>query len=116
MAPMTLRRLGMRHLTLTLCAMLATLTPAAAQFWWQPQRPQPSQPKAPVEARPAKPDPAFAAFLQELWPDAQAKGVTRATFDLAFAGVTPDPRVMAITQRQPEYGKPAGAYIASLAS
>ena len=36
--------------------------------------------------------PSFAAFVQELWPDAQAKGVTRATFDLAMRGVTPEDR------------------------
>ena len=53
----------------------------------------------------------FAAFTAELWPDAQAKGITRATFDLAMKGVTPDPRVIAATKRQPEYGKPVGAYI-----
>jgi lytic murein transglycosylase len=58
----------------------------------------------------------FAAFVQELWPDAQAKGVTRATFDLAMKGVAPDPRVIAATKRQPEYGKPVGDYINALAS
>ena len=35
------------------------------------------------------------AFLDELWPDAKAKGITRATFDLAFKGFTPDQRVIA---------------------
>jgi len=105
----------LRHLTLTLCAALATLTPAEAQFWpWSlPKAPAP-QKATPVP--PVKPDPAFAEFLKELWPDAQAKGVTRQTFDLAFAGVTPDPRVMAITKRQPEYGRPVGAYLAALVS
>lgn len=53
----------------------------------------------------------FSTFVNELWPDAQAKGITRATFDLAMKGVTPDPRVIAATKRQPEYGKPVGAYI-----
>ena len=53
----------------------------------------------------------FAAFEAELWPDAQAKGITRATFDLALKGVAPDPRVIAATKRQPEYGKPVGAYV-----
>jgi peptidoglycan lytic transglycosylase B len=53
----------------------------------------------------------FAAFEAALWPDAQAKGITRATFDLALKGVTPDPRVIAATKRQPEYGKPVGAYV-----
>ena len=58
----------------------------------------------------------FAAFEAALWPDAQAKGVTRATFDLALKGVTPDQRVIAATKRQPEYGKPVGAYVNDLAS
>ncbi len=58
----------------------------------------------------------FAAFVDALWPDAQAKGVTRATFDLAMRGVTPDQRVIAATKRQPEYGKPVGDYINSAAS
>jgi peptidoglycan lytic transglycosylase B len=58
----------------------------------------------------------FAAFVADLWPDAQAKGVTRATFDLAMTGVTPDNRVIAATKRQPEYGKPVGAYINDIVS
>jgi membrane-bound lytic murein transglycosylase B len=31
----------------------------------------------------------FEAFKTALWPDAQAKGIARATFDLALRGVTP---------------------------
>src|SRR5262245_8577797 len=58
----------------------------------------------------------FDSFLQELWPDAQARGISRTTFDLAFAGLTPDARVIAATQKQPEYGKPVGAYVNSIAS
>ena len=56
----------------------------------------------------------FAKFVNSLWPDAQAKGVTRATFDTAMKGVTPDQRVIAATQRQPEYGKPVGDYVNGL--
>ncbi len=33
---------------------------------------------------------AFQAFLAGLWPEAQAFGISRATFDLALRGVTPD--------------------------
>lgn len=58
----------------------------------------------------------FAVFVAELWPDAQAKGITRATFDTAMRGVTPDPRVVAATTRQPEYGKPVGAYVNDIVS
>ena len=58
----------------------------------------------------------FKVFLEQLWSDAQKQGITRKTFDLAFNGITLDPRVMPITKRQPEYGKPAGAYVNSIAS
>jgi len=58
----------------------------------------------------------FDDFKRALWPDAQAKGITRPTFDVAFRGVTPDQRVIAATKRQPEYGKPVGDYINALAS
>ena len=58
----------------------------------------------------------FAAFVNELWTDAQAKGVTRASFDLALKGVTPDQRVIAATKRQPEYGKPFGDYVNAIVS
>jgi membrane-bound lytic murein transglycosylase B len=61
-------------------------------------------------------DQSFANFTAELWPDAQAKGITRATFDLALKGVTPDQRVIAATKRQPEYGKPVGDYVNAIVS
>jgi membrane-bound lytic murein transglycosylase B len=58
----------------------------------------------------------FDAFLEELWPDAESQGITRRTFELAFAGLSPDPRVIAETRRQPEYGKAVGTYLKSVAS
>ena len=58
----------------------------------------------------------FDTFVKQAWPDAQAKGVTRATFDTAMRGVTPDQRVITATQRQPEYGKPVGNYISGVVS
>src|SRR5579859_6592864 len=66
----------------------------------------------------AQPEPAesFDHFLAQLRADAAARGITRATFDAAFAGVAPDPLVMAAMRREPEYGKPMGAYLASLVS
>ena len=66
--------------------------------------------------QPTPRDPAFEKFLGDVWKDAQAKGITRATFDKAFAGVTPDPRVIATTRKQPEYNKPAGLYVNQIAS
>lgn len=58
----------------------------------------------------------FAAFAAKLWPDAQAKGIARATFDTAMAGVTPDQRVIVATKRQPEYGRPFGDYVNAVAN
>ncbi len=58
----------------------------------------------------------FGDFVKALWPDAQAKGVTRATFDTAMKGVTPDQRVINATTRQPEYGKPVGDYVNGIVS
>jgi lytic murein transglycosylase len=58
----------------------------------------------------------FDAFLAALRTDATAQGISRATFESAFAGVTPDPAVLTAMRREPEYGKPMGAYLASLVS
>ena len=58
----------------------------------------------------------FQSFLDSVWRDAAARGIKRETFDAALAGVTPDPAVLAAKRQQPEYGKPFGAYLASLAS
>ncbi len=88
----------MRHV-LALLFTLASLTPAAAQ--------ETTGTSAPAN---------FDAFKVQLWPQAQAKGITRATFDLAFRGITPDSRVLAVLKREPEYGKPIGAYVDSIAS
>jgi len=70
-----------------------------------------------IQAMPARAqEQSFAAFATELWTDAQAKGIARPTFDLALKGVTPDPRVIAATRRQPEYGKPVGDYVNAIVS
>lgn len=64
----------------------------------------------------AAPPESFPAFLAALRVDATARGIAPATFSSAFAGVTPDPAVLAAMRREPEYGKPMGAYLASLVS
>ena len=58
----------------------------------------------------------FDTFVAALWRDAQSQGITRATFDAALAGVTPDARVLGAMQHAPEYGKPFGAYVDAMAS
>jgi lytic murein transglycosylase len=66
-----------------------------------------AQPRAPER---------FGPLIASLWPDAQARGISRKTFDQAFAGLTPDPRVAALTTRQLEYGIPVATYLARIAS
>ncbi len=58
----------------------------------------------------------FAAFVAGLWPEARAKGISRQTFDAAFAGVTPDPEVIAKTHKQAEFTKTVGQYLSSAVS
>jgi lytic murein transglycosylase len=44
-----------------------------------------------ITATASRAEPAFTRFLQDLWPEAQQAGVSRATFDAAFKGIdTPD--------------------------
>ena len=58
----------------------------------------------------------FQSFLEGLWPDAQAAGITRRTFDAAFAGIGSNPAVIAAMAHQPEYGKPIRDYVNAIAS
>lgn len=58
----------------------------------------------------------FRQFVESVWPDARARGVSRATFDAAFAGVTPDPSVAAVTRRQSEFVQPIWTYLNNAAS
>jgi lytic murein transglycosylase len=54
---------------------------------------------------------AFQRFLQSLWPQAQARGVRRATFDGALQGLTPDPSIIALTRKQSEFVAPIWGYL-----
>jgi membrane-bound lytic murein transglycosylase B len=55
---------------------------------------------------------AFRGFIETLWPLAEARGVSRPTFDSAFAGVTFDPTVVANAGSQPEFVRPIWDYVA----
>ena len=55
---------------------------------------------------------AFAKFVADLWPLAEARGVSRDTFDAAFKGVTFDPKTIARTTTQAEFVQPIWQYLA----
>ena len=55
-------------------------------------------------------------FIASLWPLAEQRGVSRATFDRAFASVSFDPKVVAMTEAQPEFVRPIWDYVAGAVS
>ncbi len=59
----------------------------------------------------------FAAFVEGLRPEAEARGVSRASFEAAFAGVKgPDPDILARTRQQSEFGRPVWDYLVGAVS
>jgi membrane-bound lytic murein transglycosylase B len=62
------------------------------------------------------PEADFHAFISSLWPEARARGVSPATFNQAFAGVTPDPKIVALSQKQSEFVRPIWEYLSSAAA
>jgi lytic murein transglycosylase len=63
-----------------------------------------------------KTDAAFHTYVGGLWPLAEARGVSRETFDDAFKGVTFDPRIVAHTTTQAEFVKPIWVYLSNAVS
>ncbi len=59
---------------------------------------------------------AFRAFLESLWPQASARGISRGTFDQAIVGLTEDPSVPAAVGQQPEFERFLSAYFAEAVS
>lgn len=100
--------------------LLACQSPSQGQTTPSPEQTQPStgtvdpaQPSA-ATAEPAKPT--FEAWRGALKTEALAAGVSAATFDRAFAGVEPDPDILAKDEAQPEYTKPIWSYLDTAAS
>jgi membrane-bound lytic murein transglycosylase B len=58
----------------------------------------------------------FSACLEGLWPAAEKRGVTRATFDTYTSGLTPDLRIMDLMDTQPEFTKAFWDYLDLLVS
>jgi membrane-bound lytic murein transglycosylase B len=62
----------------------------------------------------AAPDPAFTQFVASLWPEAQAAGVSRATFDAETKGLEPDYKLPdLILPGRPATGAPSQAEFVS---
>ncbi|HLH11849.1 MAG TPA: lytic murein transglycosylase [Methylovirgula sp.] len=59
---------------------------------------------------------AFQSFLAALWPKAAARGISRTTFDKAFAGLTVDRSALEAIVRQPEFEQLLSAYFTEAVS
>lgn len=53
----------------------------------------------------------FGACIAGMWPLAQAKGVSRQTFDYYTSDLTPDMKIMDFLDQQPEFSKSTGDYV-----
>jgi membrane-bound lytic murein transglycosylase B len=53
----------------------------------------------------------FIDWLNGFYAQALAAGVSRGIMDGALSGLSPDPRVLALDSRQPEFARPVGDYI-----
>jgi membrane-bound lytic murein transglycosylase B len=104
------RRMGLSRL---IAALLATALAVALAFHSAPAS---AAHAAPAKAAPKPSEAPFRKFIAELWPLAEAHGVSRATFDAAFKGVTFDPKIVSYTKAQPEFVKPIWQYLASAVS
>ena len=58
----------------------------------------------------------FRTCLEDLWPLAARRGVSRATFDTYTAGLTPDLKIMDYVDAQPEFTKALWDYLDTLVS
>nr|WP_295107415.1 lytic murein transglycosylase [uncultured Caulobacter sp.] len=100
------------------CADTSPQGPLTAVSPPQPSAPKP-QPSAPAQG-PATPVPAgelaFDTWLLDFRRRALAAGLSPQLLDRELSGVTPDPKVISLDSRQPEFSKPVGAYIAGVIS
>jgi len=78
----------------------------------KPAPPTPtSTPTASAPSRAAQPALSFSAWRTTFRNEALAAGIDAATFDSAFAGITPDPTVVSADRSQPEFARPVWAYL-----
>ncbi|MDB5457128.1 MAG: lytic murein transglycosylase [Caulobacter sp.] len=109
-----------RVFLLLLLAGCADTSPHAPALLTTTAPPPPPTPPAPslvavVDAAPASAL-AFDAWLAAFRAKALAAGLTPQLLDRELGGVTPDPRVVSLDGKQPEFSKPVGDYIKGVIS
>jgi lytic murein transglycosylase len=56
----------------------------------------------------------FKKCIEDQWPEAQRRGITRANFDAYTAKLTPDLQIMDLLDNQPEFTKPVWDYVEAI--
>jgi lytic murein transglycosylase len=80
-------------------------------------RPAAAEPKPSTASSPPSEAAAFRSFLDGLWPEASAAGISRATLDAALRDLTaPDPKIVAQAKGQSEFSRSISEYVAGAAS
>jgi lytic murein transglycosylase len=101
------------------CADTSPQGPLTAVSPPPPAAPRPQTP-APPAPTPNTPVPngelSFDTWLQDFRVRALAAGLSPQLLDRELSGVTPDPKVISLDSRQPEFSKPVGAYVAGVIS
>ncbi|ADZ69275.1 lytic murein transglycosylase [Polymorphum gilvum] len=67
-------------------------------------------------AQVARADAAFDTWVRGFWPEARAAGISAATYNAVFTGMSPDPDTIRLMNRQSEFVKPIWDYLAGAVS
>lgn len=111
----------MRRLSLLFCLALAgcaSQAPHAPAPHAPPPAPAPAAPTGPQYSGPVRPltssgDMVFDAWAASFYGRAVAAGISPALLQREFTGLTPEPRVGSLDNRQPEFSKPLSEYVRS---
>ena len=116
---MPLMRLSLRLLLVGTVAACAPMLPEPPLPQIPPQTAPANQTPAPAPAPQASPDQSYDQSGFEGWKQgflARHGGARRAAYERELAGMTPDATVIRLDRNQPEFSKPAGAYVANAVS
>ncbi|MEJ8573848.1 lytic murein transglycosylase [Microbaculum marinum] len=61
-------------------------------------------------------DAGFDQWVKSFWPTARDAGISSEVYNRAFAGMTPDPKVLELANRQPEFTRSVADYMSSAVS
>lgn len=100
------------------CAETSTYHPAPPPAHTPKPHTQPPTSRVPAEPVPQPPasEQAFDAWLADFRGRALASGLSPQLLDRELSGLTPDPKVISLDSRQPEFSKPVGDYLKGVVS